>query len=155
MLKPQEGADKRSEGYRRGTGYSKSSLRGKLGLIAALQRQGSDIHQKHKIPGPLLAEGMESFPQYVRSYIDGKVDLRKVNISVLKQWVTEKITELLRFEDDVVVEYAYGLLENKDDPVGVKCRHHRDVLMGDARPTKNAGKPYWVHGQTWSSGVHV
>lgn len=46
-----------------------------------------------------------------------QVDLRKVNISVLRQWVTEKITELLRFEDDVVVEYAYGLLENKDDPV--------------------------------------
>lgn len=48
---------------------------------------------------------------------DIQVDLRKVNVSVLRQWVTEKITELLRFEDDVVVEYAYGLLENKDDPV--------------------------------------
>ncbi len=40
-----------------------------------------------------------------------------MNIQVLRQWVTEKITELLRFEDDVVIEYAFGLLENKDDPV--------------------------------------
>lgn len=50
------------------------------------------------------------------------MDLRKVNISVLRSWVATKITELLKFEDDVVVEYAYGLLENKDDPVSIVTR---------------------------------
>ncbi|ORY32092.1 PWI domain-containing protein, partial [Naematelia encephala] len=44
------------------------------------------------------------------------VDLRKVNLSVLRPWIAQKITELIRFEDDVVVEYVYGMLEDKEKP---------------------------------------
>jgi len=46
-----------------------------------------------------------------------QVDLRKVNISVLRPWIAQKVTELIRIEDDVVVEYAFGMLEDKDNPV--------------------------------------
>ena len=53
--------------------------------------------------------------------------MRKVNISVLREWITKKITELIRFEDDVVVEYAYSLLENKDEPVGWERRCFQNV----------------------------
>ncbi|CAK4418366.1 unnamed protein product [Aphanomyces euteiches] len=40
-----------------------------------------------------------------------KVDISKVNKEVMNQWITEKITELLGFEDDIVVSTAINLLE--------------------------------------------
>ncbi|ORX39606.1 hypothetical protein BD324DRAFT_614315 [Kockovaella imperatae] len=46
-----------------------------------------------------------------------KVDLRKVNLSVLRGWIAQKVTELIRIEDDVVVEYVFGMLEDKDNPM--------------------------------------
>ena len=46
------------------------------------------------------------------------MDLRKVNLSVLRPWIAQKVTELIKIEDDVVVEYAFGMLEDRDNPVG-------------------------------------
>ncbi|KAG2342400.1 PWI-domain-containing protein, partial [Suillus weaverae] len=43
----------------------------------------------------------------------GLVDLKKVNLNVIRPWIAKKVTELVGFEDEVVVEYAMGLL---DDP---------------------------------------
>ncbi|TFY55673.1 hypothetical protein EVJ58_g8102 [Rhodofomes roseus] len=45
-----------------------------------------------------------------------KVDMRKVNSSVIRPWVVKKIVELVGFEDEVVVEYAMGLLEDDTQP---------------------------------------
>jgi hypothetical protein len=45
------------------------------------------------------------------------VDLRKVNIGVLRPWIAKKVTEMIKFEDDVVVEYVFGMLEDRDSPV--------------------------------------
>ncbi|KAG1826653.1 hypothetical protein EV424DRAFT_1345436 [Suillus variegatus] len=47
------------------------------------------------------------------SEFDKKVDLKKVNLNVIRPWIAKKVTELVGFEDEVVVEYAMGLL---DDP---------------------------------------
>ncbi|KAI0719682.1 PWI domain-containing protein, partial [Fomitopsis betulina] len=44
------------------------------------------------------------------------VDMRKVNLSVIRPWVVKKIVELVGFEDEVVVEYAMGLLEDDSQP---------------------------------------
>ncbi|KAJ8693724.1 hypothetical protein PTI98_008696 [Pleurotus ostreatus] len=44
---------------------------------------------------------------------DKKVDMRKVNLEVIRPWVAKKVTELVGFEDEVVVEYAMGLLEDQ------------------------------------------
>ncbi|RLN93891.1 hypothetical protein BBJ28_00014978 [Nothophytophthora sp. Chile5] len=46
---------------------------------------------------------------------DERVDLAKVQREVINQWVTERITELLGFEDDIVVSMAINLLEPKVD----------------------------------------
>jgi len=46
-----------------------------------------------------------------------KVDMRKVNLQVIRPWITKKVVELVGFEDEVVVEYAMGLLEDKQQPV--------------------------------------
>ncbi|OCB90554.1 hypothetical protein A7U60_g2232 [Sanghuangporus baumii] len=45
-----------------------------------------------------------------------KVDMRKVNLQVMRPWIANKVTELVGFEDEVVVEYAMGLLEDPSQP---------------------------------------
>ncbi|KAI0066869.1 PWI domain-containing protein [Artomyces pyxidatus] len=50
------------------------------------------------------------------SQFDKKVDMRKVNLDVIRPWVAAKVVELVGFEDEVVVEYAMGLLEDKAQP---------------------------------------
>ncbi|KAF8586646.1 PWI domain-containing protein [Ramaria rubella] len=50
------------------------------------------------------------------SAFDKKVDMRKVNLQVIRPWITNKVIELVGFEDEVVVEYAMGLLEDESMP---------------------------------------
>ncbi len=38
--------------------------------------------------------------------------MEKVNLDVIKPWITTRITELLGFEDDVVIDFIFNLLEN-------------------------------------------
>ncbi|KAK3892034.1 hypothetical protein Pcinc_004003 [Petrolisthes cinctipes] len=40
-----------------------------------------------------------------------KVDMTKIRLEVVKPWVTEKITNILGMEDDVVIEYVFNQLE--------------------------------------------
>ncbi|KAF9920836.1 hypothetical protein FBU30_009208 [Linnemannia zychae] len=40
-----------------------------------------------------------------------KVDMKKVNMKVIKGWMAERVVQLLGIEDEVVVEYAVGMLE--------------------------------------------
>ncbi|KAI8059395.1 PWI domain-containing protein [Gilbertella persicaria] len=44
---------------------------------------------------------------------DQKVDMNKVNLDVIKPWISNRITELLGFEDEVIIDYTCGLLEEK------------------------------------------
>lgn len=46
-----------------------------------------------------------------------QVDMRKVNLTVIRPWIVSKVVELVGFEDEVVVEYAMGLLEDDSQPV--------------------------------------
>lgn len=49
-------------------------------------------------------------------HFDTKVDMTKVELSVIKPWIARRVTELLGFEDDVVLEYAAGMLEEARYP---------------------------------------
>ncbi|KAF9907474.1 hypothetical protein EC991_010941 [Linnemannia zychae] len=40
-----------------------------------------------------------------------KVDMKKVNMGVIRSWMAERVIQLLGIEDEVVVEYAIGMLE--------------------------------------------
>ncbi|KAI9256968.1 PWI domain-containing protein [Sporodiniella umbellata] len=51
-----------------------------------------------------------SFP---REYNQKVVNMKKVNLDVIKPWIGNKITELLGFEDEVVADYASSLLEEE------------------------------------------
>ena len=48
---------------------------------------------------------------------DTKVDMRKVELAVMKPWIAKKTVELLGFEDDVLIEYISSLLEDTESPV--------------------------------------
>lgn len=43
--------------------------------------------------------------------------MRKVTLEVLRPWMAKKVVELLGFEDEVVIEYAMGLLEDESNYV--------------------------------------
>lgn len=40
-----------------------------------------------------------------------------LQMGVMKPWITKKVIELLGFEDDVLIEYIYSLLEDPENPV--------------------------------------
>lgn len=77
--------------------------------------------------------------------------MRKVNLAVIRPWVAKKIIELVGFEDELVVEYAVGLLEDESQPVRSTCvppnfSNFKYVATGP-RPTKNANQPDWLPDQ--------
>lgn len=37
--------------------------------------------------------------------------MEKVNVDVIKPWVTKRITEMLGFDDDVILEFVVNMLE--------------------------------------------
>ncbi|KAL8714869.1 MAG: hypothetical protein Q9220_001382 [cf. Caloplaca sp. 1 TL-2023] len=45
-----------------------------------------------------------------------KVDMKKVNVEVMKKWIASKISEVLGNEDDVVIELCFNLLEGSRFP---------------------------------------
>ncbi|KAF2237096.1 hypothetical protein EV356DRAFT_540886 [Viridothelium virens] len=68
-----------------------------------------------------------------------KVDMRKVNIEVMKKWIAGKISEILGNEDDVVTELCFNLLEGERYcPVEPSGRPERIARSEKART--HAGK---------------
>ncbi|KAJ1956999.1 hypothetical protein IWQ62_005183, partial [Dispira parvispora] len=50
-----------------------------------------------------------------------KVSMNKVNMTVIRPWVTRRVTELLGLEDEVVLEYIFSMLEeDQPDPVDIQ-----------------------------------
>ena len=53
-------------------------------------------------------------PRVLSSWKEEKADKKG---KLAQPWIAEKVSELLGFEDDVVVEYVSGMLEDKDNRV--------------------------------------
>jgi hypothetical protein len=73
--------------------------------------------------------------------------MRKVNLTVIRPWIAKKVVELVGFEDEVVVEYAMGLLEDEQQPVREPLLLAAGSLLTtgqkkDPRPQKDANKPH-------------
>ena len=45
--------------------------------------------------------------------LDKKVAIQKIQLDVLRPWVTEKITSLINVEDEIVIQYAMNFMEGK------------------------------------------
>ncbi|KAJ4473133.1 PWI domain-containing protein, partial [Lentinula aciculospora] len=64
-----------------------------------------------------LLKSMKFPPEFDKKVSSlSSVDMRKVNLTVIRPWIAKKVVELVGFEDEVVVEYAMGLLEDKQEP---------------------------------------
>eukprot|EP00051_Salpingoeca_urceolata_P003389 m.57382 g.57382 ORF g.57382 m.57382 type:complete len:121 (-) comp12734_c0_seq2:932-1294(-) len=48
--------------------------------------------------------------------LDTKVEMNKVNLETIKPWITRRITELLDFEDDVLIDFIFNQLEEDNEP---------------------------------------
>jgi serine/arginine repetitive matrix protein 1 len=57
-----------------------------------------------------------------KKWLGCQIDTRKINLSVIRPWIAKKVVELVGFEDEVVVEYAMGLLEDRSQPVRLSPR---------------------------------
>eukprot|EP00249_Psilotum_nudum_P022108 c28376_g1_i2 orf=564-2882(-) len=66
--------------------------------------------------------------------LDQLVDMSKVKIDVIRPWIAKRVTELLGFEDEVLINFIYGLLEGKV----VDGKHIQIQLTGFME--KNTGK---------------
>ena len=86
----------------------------------ALLRQGAQTTQEHEIssrvrqkgPSTLVSVAMRNAHRSPLFFFSLQVDMKKVNLEVIKPWIAKKVTELVGFEDEVVIEYAMGLLED-------------------------------------------
>ena len=96
--------------------------------------RGTDLSQDRRFKDKeALAIKSSTFPEH----FDRKVDLRKVNIGVLRPWIAKKITELMKFEDDVVIEYVYSMLEDKSKPVSILGQLYNWLDLADlSSPTR-------------------
>lgn len=63
-------------------------------------------NKENKIIKELEKKG--KFPDHYKE----KVSMKKVSMDVMKPWIARRITELMGFEDEIVVEYCISQLEN-------------------------------------------
>lgn len=42
-----------------------------------------------------------------------QVDMSKIKFDVVKPWIQDKLTEILKIDDDVVVDFVYNQLDQK------------------------------------------
>ena len=50
---------------------------------------------------------------FFKCVINEQIDMKKVDLDVLKPWIEKRVTEILTFEDDVVIEFIYNSLSEK------------------------------------------
>jgi len=60
--------------------------------------------------------------------------MTKVNLEVIKPWITQRVTEVLGFEDDVVIEFIFNQLDEKVMPSNAHCfffitKHMCDCIL--------------------------
>ncbi len=55
--------------------------------------------------------------------------MTKVNLEVVKPWITQRVTEVLGFEDDVVIEFVFNQLEEKVDGRSSLCLYTHATVM--------------------------
>ena len=66
-----------------------------------------------------------------KNLTNGQVDMNKVNLDVIKPWITRAVIDLLGFEDDVVIDYAFSQLEDSPnvDPAQASAKLLQQTLM--------------------------
>ncbi|KAF2204207.1 PWI domain-containing protein, partial [Delitschia confertaspora ATCC 74209] len=71
-----------------------------------------------------------------------RVDLEKVNLDLMKKWIAERITAILKDEDDIVVETCFNMLEENRHPDIKNLQHHMTGFLGQ-EPCAKFCKELW------------
>ena len=50
--------------------------------------------------------------------------MTKVKMDVMRPWIAHRVTELLGFEDEVLINFIYGLLEEKVSHYHIRFTMH-------------------------------
>ena len=50
-----------------------------------------------------------------------QIDMEKVSVDTVKPWISQRINEILGFEDEVVIDFVFNMLETE------RVRLHRDL----------------------------
>lgn len=45
--------------------------------------------------------------------LETKVDLKKINVDIMAKWVTERIVQILGFEDEIVINLIINMLNSQ------------------------------------------
>lgn len=54
--------------------------------------------------------------------------MKKIKLDVIKPWIAEKVTELLGVEDEVLIGYIFGLLEEKVNFLMIKKKYNKELI---------------------------
>ncbi len=60
--------------------------------------------------------------------------MTKVNMDVLRPWITDRVFELLGVEDEVVPEFVFGMLEESTEPDGKTMQVNLTGFLEDKAP---------------------
>ncbi|KAL5991782.1 hypothetical protein ACLOJK_012693 [Asimina triloba] len=93
--------------------FSKTNRRRrkKKGSNPLLQRTGTSADQDTRFSNK-EAKLLKS--QKFAAELDHSVDMTKVKMDVIRPWIANRVTEFLGFEDEVLINFIYGLLDGKD-----------------------------------------
>lgn len=58
-----------------------------------------------------------------------QVDMKKIKLEVIKPWISKQITELLGFEDEVLIGYVLSMLEEKVTLCLLGCGNYRSKIL--------------------------
>lgn len=113
------------------------------GLALWQQGPGADA-QNAQVFGPVAkgGRGLAVQGRVAGAYARARpqVDLSKVNMEVINGWIEQRVTELLGFEDDVLIDMVSNLLAMKVRPwaPGARPEHRRATDRPDARSRPRA-----------------
>ncbi|KAL6043119.1 Serine-arginine regulated nuclear matrix protein [Balamuthia mandrillaris] len=60
---------------------------------------------------------------------DIKVNLSRVSLEAMKPWITARVTQLLNFEDELLINFVVGLLEQTTTPNPKEIQHHLEGFL--------------------------
>lgn len=63
------------------------------------------------------------------THFDNRVDFSKVSLDIIKTWITQKVTEILETEDDIVIEFVLQQLLQEPDAAQVPHPQHTPTFL--------------------------
>jgi len=95
-----------SQDSRFGKGYK--ALKSKLAFDTALDQKASPYQSSYS-SSEIKPSTVASDPPILR-----QVDMSKVKMEIMKPWITQRVTELMGIEDELVINFVFAQLEPEE-----------------------------------------